>query len=81
MSTYINQPKKLFCPFFTVDDSLPNIDWDAVRNETYEKTDWETHLGNKDDPISKIRMRFPNGRLVLKEFPCSSQFLVSSKSH
>ena len=63
-----------------MDESITPIDWDLVRNEQSEDTNWERYLGKKDDPISYIRIRFPNGRLVMKEFPCSSQFLVSSKS-
>ena len=33
-------------------------------------------LGSKEDPLSSIMIRFPNGNRVTKEIPCSSQFLA-----
>ena len=35
----------------------------------------EIYLGSKEDPLSSIMIRFPNGNRVTKEIPCSSQFL------
>ena len=43
---------------------------DAVAN-------WEEYLGDQQDPLSSIMIRFPDGNKVTKEIPCSSQFLVS----
>ena len=38
---------------------------------------WEEYLGDQQDPLSSIMIRFPDGNKVTKEIPCSSQFLVS----
>ena len=53
----------IFLPFFPDDSS--------------DTHDWESYLGNKDDPNSSIMIRFPNGNRVTKEIPCSSKFMVS----
>jgi len=37
---------------------------------------WEIYLGSKEDPLSSIMIRFPDGNRVTKEIPCSSQFLA-----
>ena len=37
----------------------------------------EIYLGSKEDPLSSIMIRFPDGNRVTKEIPCSSLFLVS----
>jgi len=42
---------------------------DAVAN-------WEEYLGDQQDPLSSIMIRFPDGNKVTKEIPCSSQFLA-----
>ena len=42
-----------------------------------DDSNWEIYLGSKEDPISSIMIRFPDGNRVTKEIPCSSQFLVS----
>ena len=42
-----------------------------------DSSNWEIYLGSKEDPISSIMIRFPDGNRVTKEIPCSSQFLVS----
>jgi len=39
-------------------------------------SNWEIYLGSKEDPLSSIMIRFPDGNRVTKEIPCSSQFLA-----
>ena len=39
-------------------------------------SNWEIHLGSKEDPLSSIMIRFPDGNRVTKEIRCSSQFLA-----
>ena len=46
-------------------------------DDSSDTHDWESYLGNKDDPNSSIMIRFPNGNRVTKEIPCSSKFMVS----
>jgi len=41
-----------------------------------DSSNWEIYLGSKEDPISSIMIRFPDGNRVTKEIPCSSQFLA-----
>merc|ERR1711971_1418731 len=56
---------------------------ESAKTETNTKVEsekgdsnWEIYLGSKEDPISSIMIRFPDGNRVTKEIPCSSQFLA-----
>jgi len=64
---------------------LPAISSNTAKTEVNtkvasEKSDvvasWEEYLGDKEDPLSSIMIRFPDGNRVTKEIPCSSQFLA-----
>merc|ERR1712228_485180 len=59
---------------------------ESAKTETNTKVEsekgdsnWEIYLGSKEDPISSIMIRFPNGNRITKEIPCSSQFLAIVK--
>jgi len=64
---------------------LPAISSNTAKTEINTKvasekddvvTSWEEYLGDKEDPLSSIMIRFPDGNRVTKEIPCSSQFLA-----
>jgi len=62
---------------------LPAISSKTVKTEINTKSEkgdavasWEEYLGDKEDPLSSIMIRFPDGHKVTKEIPCSSQFLA-----
>ena len=55
---------------------LPKLNQKHVMSEDPGPWNGEIYLGSKEDPLSSIMIRFPNGNRVTKEIPCSSQFLA-----
>jgi hypothetical protein len=59
-----------------MDKGEPLIAADGLSTNTTNGSSWEDYLGNKDDAKASIMIRFPDGKRVTKNIPCSSQFLV-----